>query len=210
MRVVPKVWKRLVTTFLSMFLCIFNYALLSSVVFFLWSAVFWETYLNIGFLALDFLYCLIFIDLAIYWQIASVISVLENGPQDVIMTKANNLMKGKKKVALRISAIMYLFFAGIVLMYMVFVFDDGPKMVLVWKIMIGIMCFVLLMITLLLMMVVQTMLYLVCKAHHGEVVDPVSLSTYLGAYLSDSQPPVFRVGEVIQLGRPQNRPTSQV
>ncbi|KAI3689418.1 hypothetical protein L2E82_47374 [Cichorium intybus] len=210
MKVVPKVWKRLTVSFLCMFLTFFAYNLMASVVFFLWSVTLREFVVSFFVIfPLIILYIFGFLYLAIIWQLASVISVLESCYGLKAMIKGMDLMKGKQRVALMVSFLLYGLLAGVVFMYLALIVFDGAELSPVWKVAVGILCCVLLVITFLLIMVIQTMLYLVCKSYHRETIDKVSLSTYLGAYLSDSQP-AFMVGEDIQLGRPQNQRMSQV
>ncbi|KAI3672805.1 hypothetical protein L6452_38905 [Arctium lappa] len=204
MKVVPKVWKRLILTLLSMFLAVFAYNLIAAVFFFLWLVIFADTVASPFVLFAIFIpYFFGFLYLSIIWQIASVVSVLENFQGLKSMIKAMDLMKGKRRVALSISLLSYTFFIATVLMYMSLVLYDASDLGFLWKLVIGILCWILLLITFLLFPVTQAILYLVCKSHHREAIDTLSLSTYLGAYFGESQP-VFKVGEDIQLGRPQS------
>ncbi|XP_071694299.1 uncharacterized protein [Rutidosis leptorrhynchoides] len=206
MKVIPKVWKRLVVTFLLMFLTFSAYSLLSSVMFFLCHTIFGDK--SIVNLVPLILYPYGFLNLSIVWQIAGVVSVMESSYGLKSMIKAMDLMKGKREVALYISLYSYLDLAAVVFSYMLFSLYDVGKLAQVWRVTIGIICWFLIAISFLDIMVTQTVFYMVCKSYHGENVEPLSLSTYLGAYLSDSQP-VFRVGEDIQLGRAHNQPVSQ-
>ncbi|XP_023753611.1 uncharacterized protein LOC111901973 [Lactuca sativa] len=206
MKVVPKVWKRLTVSFICMFLTFFAYNLISSVVFFLSSVIFMEFYILF---AISIPYIFGFLYLAIVWQLAIVISVLESCYGLKAMIKSMDLMKGKRRLALMVSFLLYGLLGSVVFMYLALVVLDAAELAVVWQAAIGILCCVLLVIMFLLIMVIQTVLYLVCKSHHREAIDKVGLSTYLGAYLSNSQP-AFMVGEDIQLGGSQNQPVSQV
>ncbi|KAI3686095.1 hypothetical protein L1987_79765 [Smallanthus sonchifolius] len=210
MKVIPKVWKRLTVTFLCMLLTLFVYSLIASVLLFLCDVVlrFSVTYIFVW-LAINILYIFGFMYLTTVWQVASVVSVLESSYGIKAVIKATDLMKGKRITALMISFMLSQFLVGVVYFFMALVVYNEADLVPVWQVMIGIICGILLVILFLVVMVTQTVLYLVCKSHHLEVIDPVSLSTFLSAYLSDSRP-VFRTGEDIQLGRTQNQPVSQV
>ncbi|KAI7735886.1 hypothetical protein M8C21_018953, partial [Ambrosia artemisiifolia] len=52
------------------------------------------------------------------------------------------------------------------------------------------------------LLVTQTVFYLVCKSYHRELIDKLSLSTFLGAYMGETVA-YPRPGEEIQLGRPR-------
>ncbi|KAI3686096.1 hypothetical protein L1987_79766 [Smallanthus sonchifolius] len=210
MKVIPKVWKRLTVTFLCMLLTLFGYSLIASVLIFICNAG--DEYLatnNIFLLAVSIVYVYGFLYLITVCQIANVVSVLESSYGIKAMIKSTDLMNGKRKTALTTSYVLYLILACVVFVYMPLVLHNKADLADVWRVVIGVVCGVLLVILFLVVMVTQTLLYLVCKSHHREVIDPVSLSTFLSAYLSDSRP-VFRTGEDIQLGRPQNQPGSQV
>lgn len=210
MKVLPKVWKRLILTLLCMFLTLFAYNLITTVFFFLWFVICSDTVASPFVLFAIFIsYVFGFLYLSIIWQIASVVSVLENSLGLKSMIKSMDLIKGKRRVAVSISFLSYTFLVGTVLMYMALVLSDDGYMGFLYKLVIGILCWILLLITFLLFTVTQSILYLVCKSHHRETIDKVSLSTYLGAYFGGSQP-VFKIGEDIQLGRPQPEAASGV
>ncbi|KAK9080746.1 hypothetical protein SSX86_000504 [Deinandra increscens subsp. villosa] len=207
MKSVPQIWKRLAVTFLFSFVTLFAFCLLASVVNFLFTAAIGEFAVDV-LPAVDVISAAYFLYLTAVWQLATVVSVLESSRGLKSMLKAMDLMKGKTKSALMIACILYPFLAVAITEYMSMV-DGGAAVAPVSRVMIRIVCAVMILIVFLLFNVTQTVLYLVCKLHHGETIDPVSLSTYLGAYLSDSRP-VFRTGEDIQLGRAQNQVVSQV
>ncbi|XP_024977111.1 uncharacterized protein LOC112514739 [Cynara cardunculus var. scolymus] len=201
MKVVVKVWKRLILTLLSMFLVLFAYNLIAAVFFFFWYVICFNSVTSVLVLFAIFIpYVLGFLYLSIIWQLACVVSVLENSHGLKSLIKSMDLMKGKRRVALTISFLSYTIFVGTVSMYMSLVLYGAGGLVFPWKQVIGILCVVLLLITFLLFTVTQSILYLVCKSHHREAIDKLSLSTYLGAFFGESQP-VFKIGEDIQLGR---------
>ncbi|GJY41074.1 hypothetical protein Tco_0428344 [Tanacetum coccineum] len=203
-------WKRLAITLLSMFLTLFAYNLLFSVVVFLCNAILGE-YANmpIMLIIISIPYTYWSLYLITIWEIASVVSVLEDSCGLKAAIKAMDLMNGKKKVALKVSFMLYLFMGIVVFVYLVFYMYNNGALGKVWLVIIAMICGALFIIGFLIIIVAQTMIYLVCKSHHQETIDLGSSSTYLGAYLSDPQP-VFRAREVIQLGRPQNQPMAQV
>ncbi|KAL8215640.1 hypothetical protein R6Q57_022477 [Mikania cordata] len=210
MKYVPKVWKRVTVTFICMLLTLIAYTLIASVLIFVLSVVIGIPVPgNLVWLASSIVYIFGFLYLITVWQVAAVVSVLESSSGVKAMIKSSDLLAGKRKPALTTSIMLYQFLTGVVIVYMLFVAYDGAALAMVWRVVIGIMCGVLTVIVFLLIMVTETVVYLVCKSYHREPVEPVSISTYLSAYLTDSRP-VFRTAEDIQLGRPHNQPVSQV
>ncbi|KAI3820401.1 hypothetical protein L1987_07947 [Smallanthus sonchifolius] len=179
MKVVPKVWKRLTVTFLCMLLTLFAYSLIASVLIFICNAG--DEYLatnNLFWLAVAILYGYGFLYLIIVCQIANVVSVLESSYGIKAMIKSTDLMIGKRKTALTTSYVLYQILACVVFVYMPLVVHNKADLAVVWRVVIGVVCWVLLVILFLVVMVAQTVLYLVCKSHHREVIDPVSLSRF--------------------------------
>ncbi|PWA83335.1 hypothetical protein CTI12_AA172860 [Artemisia annua] len=203
-------WRRLIITLLSMFLTLFAYNLLFSVVVFIFNAISEEdAHMSIILIIISVPYAYWSLYLLTIWEIASVVSVLEDSCGLKAAIKSMDLMNGKKKVALRVSFMLYLFMGVVVFVYMTFYTYNNGALGKVWLGIITIICGVMLVIGFLVIIIVQTMLYLVCKSHHQETIDLGSSSTYLDAYLSDAHPG-YRAREVIQLGRPQNQAMAQV
>ncbi|GJZ61561.1 hypothetical protein Tco_0617698 [Tanacetum coccineum] len=203
-------WRRLTITLYSMFLTLFAYNLLYSVVVFLWNSILGEyANMTIMLIIISIPYTYWSLYLITIWEIASVVSVLEDSCGLKAAIKASELMNGKKKVALRVSYMLYLFMGVVVYVYMAFYMYNNGALGKVWGVIFAVICGAMFVIGFLVTIVAQTMLYLVCKSHHQETVDLGSLSTYLGASLSDLQP-ISTAREVIQLGRPQNESTTQV
>ncbi|CAH1428108.1 unnamed protein product [Lactuca virosa] len=103
MSVVPKVWKRLMVTFVWNFIIFFVFNLLALVVFACWVA--WVDFTNTGVLILIILaivYVVLFIYISVVWHLASVISVLEDDYGIRSMLKSRELIKGKTGVSMAI------------------------------------------------------------------------------------------------------------
>ncbi|GJU61383.1 hypothetical protein Tco_1243218 [Tanacetum coccineum] len=94
-------WIRLMITLYSMFLTLFAYNLLYSVVVFLWNAILRE-YVNMSIMLIiiSIPYTYLSLYLITIWEIASVVSVLEDSCGLKAVIKASDLMNGKKKVAI--------------------------------------------------------------------------------------------------------------
>lgn len=203
-------WKRLSITLLSMFLTLFAYNLLFSVVVFIFNAILEEdAHMSIIMIIIFVPYVYWSLYLLTIWEIASVVTVLEGSYGLKAAIKAIDLMSGKKHVALAVSYMWYMFMGVVVFVYMKFYLHNDGALGMVWLGIIAVICWAMFVIGFLVILVAQTLLYLVCKSHHQETIDLGSLSTYLGAYLSDPQPD-FRARQVIQLGRPQNQAMAQV
>ncbi|KAL7208495.1 hypothetical protein ACSBR1_030273 [Camellia fascicularis] len=79
MSVVPKVWKRLMVTFLCIFFTLFLYNVVAVLLFILWAFTVGDTDAAAGVLIIMVrLYAIGFIYLTIVWQLAGVVSVLED------------------------------------------------------------------------------------------------------------------------------------
>ena len=147
-----------------------------------------------------------FLYLSVVWQLASVVTVLENEIGFKAMKKGKNLLHGKKVVGIVIAFVMYVILVGLMIVLELFVEyyygDYVFGLHLIWRVMIGILWGLVLLIWFLLLIVMQTVLYLVCKSLHREAIDKLSLSTFLGAYNGETIVLPNSVEE-IQLGRTQ-------
>ncbi|CAH1453964.1 unnamed protein product [Lactuca virosa] len=207
MKIVPKVWKRLLVTFLFIYLALFIFDVIGGVALVIFGSIFHNSIFGVILLLIFLiLYIIGLLYLSFVCQLASVVTVLENTHGSKAMRKGKDLANGKKKVGMGIAFVLYGFLLGLLIVYELFVEYGGENLGLemVWRVMIGILCGLLLLMLFLLLIVTQTMLYLVCKSHHREVIDKLSLSTFLGAYMGETV--VYpAAGEEIQLGRPQHQ-----
>ncbi|KAL8481871.1 hypothetical protein ACS0TY_027588 [Phlomoides rotata] len=190
MTVVPRVWKRLMVTFLCTFIGFFAYNILFAVVLFWWlfnisddtifgQIMFWIILLT---------YLIGFIYMTIIWQLASVVTVLEDSYGINAMIKSKNLIKGKIVVAIVI------FFK---LNFSLVIIDMYFRLIVVyhWRhlgalkiIALGSLFLLLLLKLILFVLVVQTVIYFVCKSYHHENIDKSALSDHLEVYLGDYVP----------------------
>ncbi|XVE86524.1 hypothetical protein DITRI_Ditri18aG0040500 [Diplodiscus trichospermus] len=144
MSVVPKVWKRLIVTFLWSFANVLVYNIIAGVL--LLSSVAFLGLGNLGiaiFVVLLILYLSGFVYISLVWHLASVVSVLEDVYGIKAMKKSKALIKGKMGVAVAMFVVLIICFVGIQV-----AFESG--VVLAWslgteiRIGIGILCFLLL------------------------------------------------------------------
>ncbi|KAF1866066.1 hypothetical protein Lal_00013503 [Lupinus albus] len=161
--VVPKVWKRLMLTFLCTFAAFFAYNLITLVVIILCKITIEENGKisgNIIVLVIIAIFYLIgFVYLTLVWQLASVVTVLEDCYGVKAMKKSKELIKGKTKVVV-----------------------NGWKLGSVDRTAYAILCFLMLSGLYLFGLVLQTVLYFVCKSYHHENIDKSALADQLEAY----------------------------
>ncbi|KAJ0096870.1 hypothetical protein Patl1_27946 [Pistacia atlantica] len=188
MSVVPKVWKRLMVTFLWSFAIIFLYHVVAVIVL-----VFWLIFLaqnTVGALmgvALLAFYLCGFVYIGIVWHLASVVSVLEDVYGIKALKKSKNLIKGKMGISIGMFVVLSLFLGGIeVLFENVVVLGLSPNVGI--TILVGIVCFLLVVMVILLGLVVETIIYFVCKSYHHENIDKSSLADHLEVYLGEYVP----------------------
>ncbi|KAK9072199.1 hypothetical protein SSX86_008631 [Deinandra increscens subsp. villosa] len=190
MSVVPKVWKRLMITFLCMFVAFFVYNFLAAFILITclallpYNAVVAEIITIYVFLTI---YLTGFVYMTVIWQLASVVSVLENSYGLKAMTISKDLIKGNRVVAVSIFFLLNLSFILIEFLFELLVVQGSSLEA--WKRAgFGILCFVLLLTFFLFGLVIQTILYLVCKSYHHENIDKDDLSNHLESYLGDYEP----------------------
>ncbi|XP_047326519.1 uncharacterized protein LOC124930204 [Impatiens glandulifera] len=184
--VVPRVWKRLVVTFLWNFVIVFMYNVVAIIVFIL--SGFFVSLKAVGFVILFFialLYLTGFVYINIIWHLASVVSVLEDVYGIQAMIKSKGLIKGKLRVAGIIFLTLNLFFVGIQITYQQYVVAEDS----LWcKMLLGMLYLSLLVILILLGLVIQTVFYFICKSYHHETINKLSLMDHLEAYLGHYVP----------------------
>ncbi|CAA3015996.1 uncharacterized protein LOC111409512 [Olea europaea var. sylvestris] len=179
-RVVPKVWTRLMITFIWSFIVIFAYNVLALLVL---STEFTDittlTRFPI-FAILAAVYIMGFLYISIIWHLASVISVLEQDYGIEAMIKSKKLIKGKLIISLSIFLLLNLCFIAIQLGFQrCFVLGNYS----LWsKLGFGIFCFFSQSILTLFGLIIQTVLYFVCKSYHHETIDKSWLADSLEVY----------------------------
>ncbi|KAK6150753.1 hypothetical protein DH2020_015685 [Rehmannia glutinosa] len=188
--VVPKVWKRLMVTFIWNFIIIFAYNILSLLVLILGAVMFaYVPFVGTLFLVLFVVVYLIgFFYITIIWNLATVVYVLEESYGLNAMAKSQGLIKGNMGISVAVFIVVGLCFFGIQLMFEFFVVisDDGQG--IGNRIGYGIICLVLLTISMLFGLVTQTIIYFVCKSYHHENIDKSCLADHLGGYLGEYVP----------------------
>lgn len=193
--VVPKVWKRLMITFIVIFGLAFIYIFIAAFTTGLCLAIGGTTASFVIFFVLLIVYIIGFVYLTIVWQLASVVTVLEDSSGVKAIKKTRNLIKGKFWVALAIFLQLNVLIGVIEFVYYVFVADQ--QLLEMWKrLLVGISCLILLVPIFLYGLVLQTIIYFVCKSHHNETIDKPAMSNHLGAYERLNDPNEVQMGQV--------------
>ncbi|XP_076902239.1 uncharacterized protein LOC143556911 [Bidens hawaiensis] len=188
MSVVPKVWKRLMVTFLCMFAAFFVYNFLAAIIMVIcWVILPFNAIGAIILYVVLIMYLMGFVYMTVIWQLASVVSVLESSYGVKAMTKSMDLIKGNRVVAIAVFFLLNLSFLLIQFLFEVFVVHGNSLEA--WKrVGFGVLCLVLLLTFFLFGLVIQTILYLVCKSYHHENIDKGELSNHLESYLGEYEP----------------------
>lgn len=174
-RIVPRVWNRLVITYLWDFIIFLAFYNASGLALFLLTFFCRETGYKLnseGFVCSSILITLIFLCADVYistvWNLASVVSVLEDKYHGLgTMWKSKNLMKGKLMTALALAIFYFIFTRGFGEFFWYAVVngrDNGMGIAAraVYAILlVGLLCFVNLM-----GLLTQSVLYFVCTSYH--------------------------------------------
>ncbi|XP_020207639.1 uncharacterized protein LOC109792631 [Cajanus cajan] len=190
MSVVPKVWKRLMVTFLCTFGALFAYNVMAVVFFIIWA-------LTIGgrsggggvviLVLLVILYFAGFVYLTVVWNMASVVTVLEDSCGVGAMRKSIELIKGKTGLAVVIFLKLVISFTLLQFLFKKTVVQ-GWRLGSVDKTAYGVVCLVVLSQLYLFQLVIQTVLYFVCKSYHHQNIDKSALSDHLEVYHGEYEP----------------------
>ncbi|CAL5348514.1 unnamed protein product [Camellia sinensis] len=189
MSVVPKVWKRLMVTFLCCFFTLFLYNVVAALLFILWAFTVRDTDAAARVLIIMVrLYAIGFFYLTIVWQIASVVSVLEDSYGFKAMIKSKNLIKGKMWITIVIFFKLNFAMVAIEILFEKLVVHGGESVSVAGRVGFGILCLFLLLTLFLFGLVIETVIYFVCKSYHHENIDKSTLSDHLEVYLGEDVP----------------------
>lgn len=187
--VVPKVWKRLFFTFLWAHVIMFLYYFAFFVIIILLISLLGTgiTGLIPGVAVVVVFYCfLIYFNLV--WHLASVVSVLEDSYGIGALKKSVDLIKGKRWVACSVF-LLYAFCTFLVLSsYNHLVSGHHHMHSMVGRVLFGLVLLVLWTAVTLIGILVQTVVYFVCKSYHQESIDRYALSEHLDGYLGEYMP----------------------
>lgn len=188
MSVVPKVWKRLMVTFLCTFLTTFVYLVVAIFIMVIFVILLLGTHaVNAVLAILLVLYFVGLLYMTIIWHLASVISVLEDCYGFQAMIKGKNLIKGKLWIAIIIFLKLVISLAIIQAAFQRLVVH-GSSLGMAMRVVYAIICLLLLSKFILFTLVIQTVIYFVCKSYHHENIDKSTLSDHLEEYLGEYEP----------------------
>ncbi|XP_039158218.1 uncharacterized protein LOC120288350 [Eucalyptus grandis] len=188
MSILPRVWKRLMVTFFWCFALFFVYNVVAVGLLIAWLVIVGEYSVGpaLGIsvaVILLILYVVGFAYITMIWQLASVISVLEDAYGRKAMAKSKGLLRGKMDLSvwcflgvLVCSVLVQALFESLV------VLDSVPFGIRIGA---GLICLLLLSMLVLFDLVVQTVIYFVCKSYHHENIDSSCLSDHLEVCLGD-------------------------
>ncbi|KAJ7520887.1 hypothetical protein O6H91_19G027800 [Diphasiastrum complanatum] len=190
MSVVPRVWKRLMCTFLWVYLVMISY----HAAFVLSAVIIIVVDTKIGIPVLPFLIALvvIFLGVQVYlnviWHLASVISVLEESYGLKALKKSVNLVKGKKVVAC-ILVFFYMILTAIVsAIFHSQIVKNHHHSKTISRVFYGSILVLALSLVNLWGILVQSVIYFTCKSYHHESIDRIALSELLDAYSGEYVP----------------------
>ncbi|CAK9313798.1 unnamed protein product [Citrullus colocynthis] len=193
--IVPEVWKQLVVTFFCVFTLFFAYNLLAVFAFILLLFILLLRYGPFGnvngsiFVVFFILYFIGLLYLSVVVQLSSVVSVLEESCGFKAMAKSKALLKGKMLVA---TLMLLLINISLVIIQQAFLklVVHGVWLGMIGRSILGIVCLFLLLNVFLWQLVLETVLYFVCKEHHQENIDKAALSNHLQVYLLNGYVPL--------------------
>jgi hypothetical protein len=122
------------------------------------------------------------------WHLASVVSVLEDSYGIAALRKSSELIKGKRWVACSVFLIYTIFTSLVLTMYNVLVRDPNHMQSVFGRFVLGMLLLLLWTAFTLIGILVQTVVYFVCKSYHQESIDRYALSEHLDGYLGEYMP----------------------
>ncbi|XP_065031365.1 uncharacterized protein LOC135653375 [Musa acuminata AAA Group] len=187
--VVPRVWRRLMVTFLWAFLVLLalNSATIALLVFILLMGGNSSTGPVLTILVVIPLYLVALVYVSVVWHLASVVSVLEDARGLEAMRRSRRLIQGKLLTASVIFVMLNLGFGLVEWAFrglLVRGRGGGPGLSLG----LGLLLLLLLCLVILFALAVQTVVYFVCKSYHHESIDKSNLADHLEAYLGEYVP----------------------
>ncbi|KAH1065182.1 hypothetical protein J1N35_030169 [Gossypium stocksii] len=199
--VVPKVWNRLLVTFLCILGAMFVYFLVLFLVLVACGAVslvLISCGIPVGQIQIMgvavFVILIILFSVGLFYLIticllASIVTVLEEVYGFAAMVKSKNLIKGKIWLAISITFILELA-GGLNVIAFRRLVVGGARMGMANRFVYAIICLLLLSTMSLFRLVIETVIYFVCKSYHHENIDKTVLSDHLEVYLQGEYAPL--------------------
>ncbi|KAI8531434.1 hypothetical protein RHMOL_Rhmol11G0136800 [Rhododendron molle] len=190
MSVIPKVWKKLMVTFLCAFLAflaIFLCNVVLVVPIILWRVTIKNSYIPglVFFLAIVILYVVVY--MTVVWWLTGVVSVLEDIKGIKAMIKSRNLIQGKMGIAIVTLLMLDVAIFGIQVLFKNQVVHTRSFSV-TGRFAFGFLCLLMIFSVFLFALVIETVIYFVCKSYHHENIDKSLLSDHLEVYQGEHVP----------------------
>lgn len=185
--VIPKVWKRLKVTFWWALLIFSSYYCFVALGLFAWGYVVglasYASKIVVIILLISFEIGLIY--LMSVWQIASVVSILEDTHGIQAMKRSVEVIRGKRWMTMLILFKLNIFLVFIQVVFEIYVVD-GQFLGVLPRVGLGFMCLGLVLYLNILTLVVQTIIYFVCKSgrDHENTTGKTTLTDQLDGYLT--------------------------
>ncbi|XP_074374291.1 uncharacterized protein LOC141714686 [Apium graveolens] len=185
--IIPKVWKRLKVTFWWSFLTLLWYYCFASLGLFAWGY-----YVGLANHASKIVVIILLISLEIgfiyfmsVWQISSVVSILEDAHGMQAMKRSFEVTRGKRWMTMLILFKLNLFLVFIQVVLEIYVVD-GQSLGILPRVGLGFLCLGLLIYLNILTLVIQTIIYFVCKSYryHENTTGKTTLTDQLDGYLT--------------------------
>ncbi|KAK4791512.1 hypothetical protein SAY86_031925 [Trapa natans] len=191
-----KIWTRLAVTFLWFFLLYIAFTLVFAL-FFEFAMLLMKVAKPVGVflgIVVPIAYLVGVFYITIVMQTASVMSVLEDNYGRPALKKSRGLLKGKLGSVVGYFLLIILCLGLIEFAFGILVATGYIVHSVVVRVVLGIFLWFLLVIPNLVCLVGSTVVYFVCKSHHGERIDMALLEDRLK---------VYREAKIVQLGQPQ-------
>ncbi|KEH35395.1 hypothetical protein MtrunA17_Chr3g0125721 [Medicago truncatula] len=180
MSVITNLSKRLMVTFLCTLTAGFFYNIIAMVIAIIFALTFGVRNGGsvAGFIIIGILYFVGLVYLNVVWQLANVVTVLEDSYGFEAMMKSKELIKGKMGLSIFITLQFNFCFFVIRFLFGMLVVNGWKwfELSLMSRITIGFVCFLFLSHLFLLILIMQTVLYFVCKSYQNESIDKCSPS----------------------------------
>ncbi|KAF5201570.1 Polyadenylate-binding protein 1-b-binding protein, partial [Thalictrum thalictroides] len=194
LRVVPKVWIRLMVTFAIQSLIMLAYNFVT--ILLITPPIIWLTaeWISNTLIILAVIYLIGFVYISIIWSLANVVTLLEDLKGYGAIKKSKALLKGKRLLA----SSLFLLISVPEVVGQIIVFVIVRNAINNEKIGYGNICLLvtlglILPVLILLVQVMQTIFYLVCKSYHHEIIDKSYLQIHMDNFFPAAYaPPVER------------------
>ncbi|XP_061348101.1 uncharacterized protein LOC133293541 [Gastrolobium bilobum] len=193
MSVIPMVLKRLMVTFMCTIFAFLAYNAMAVFIFIVYALTIGVQSGGIlGLVVIGILYLIGFVYLAVVWQLSSVVTVLEDSYGVEAMMMSNELIKGKMGLSLLIFLKLIVSFILVQFLFkkVEVVFVHGWRLSLVDRTAFGMLRFLMMSHLFIFGLVLQSVLYFVCKSYQYQNIDESDLLDDLEDYHGEYYEPL--------------------